>query len=119
SIERAVSSADYTEVVALLDEAVELLPAQGNPVWILPTARTDYRLIRHDLQSIKERMENINRNDIESYHAAAEDARYALNEVVEQLRRIQPYAWLSVSNLSAYLIIALSFLYRLVRESHG
>lgn len=119
SIERAVSSADYTVVVALLDEAVELLPAQGNPVWILPTARTDYRLIRHDLQSIKERMENINRNDIESYHAAAEDARYALNEVVEQLRRIQPYAWLSVSNLSAYLIIALSFLYRLVRESHG
>ncbi|GBC71115.1 Beta-monoglucosyldiacylglycerol synthase [Candidatus Calditenuaceae archaeon HR02] len=119
AIERASSSVDNIYMVKHLDDALAHLPSQGNPVWLLPTASTDYQLIRHDLQSIKIRLANTYKNDYLSYHSVTEDARYALTEVLSQLRRLQPFAWLSLWNLSASLIAVFSLFYFTVKESHA
>ncbi|MEM4151344.1 MAG: glycosyltransferase [Nitrososphaerota archaeon] len=119
SLERASSSIDSAYMITQLDNAIANLPTQGNPVWFLPTAGTDYQLIRHDLLSLKSRLAKTDETNYVAYHAAVEDARYALKEVISQLRRLQPYAWVSSGNLVASLILAFSLFYRLVRESYG
>ncbi|MEM0481431.1 MAG: glycosyltransferase [Nitrososphaerota archaeon] len=119
AIEKASTSVDNVYMVKQLDDALAHLPSQGNPVWVLPTANTDYQLIRYDLQSIKIRLLNVYKNDYFTYHSVTEDARYALEVVVGQLRRIQPFAWLSVWNLSASLIVVYSVFYFVVKESHA
>ena len=98
---------EIKDSIHYVDSAINMLPASGNPVWILPTPHTDLSLIRHDLIRLRERMESsiMPEDDPEYYHATYEDVRLALNNIGIQLRGIMPYAWLGPYELLALLII--------------
>lgn len=79
----------------------ELLPREGNPVWIFPTDKTDFRLIQSDLDSILARgdiLATIPRNS-DGYQQGVDDLRGKIKTLQDQVREAAPFLFASVVNL--------------------
>jgi len=106
-LDRASVAAEIENSLRYVDAALKVLPASGNPVWILPTPQTDIALIRDDLARLRERMETavMLKDDLDYYHALYEDVRQALSNIGKQLRASMPYVWLGLYELLAIIVI--------------
>ncbi len=51
---RGASTSDADEIANYIERALDFIPREGNPVWIFPTPRTDFALIRSDLMRLHE-----------------------------------------------------------------
>jgi cellulose synthase/poly-beta-1,6-N-acetylglucosamine synthase-like glycosyltransferase len=51
---RGASTSDADEIANYIERALDLIPHEGNPVWIFPTPRTDFAMIRSDLTRLLE-----------------------------------------------------------------
>jgi len=115
----AIRSIEPNLVVEEIDRAYKLLDLGENPVWLFPTARTDLQLIRRDLLSLKQRVQEVGVQDLETYHSVLKDVKTALSEVGRQLRALQPFIWVSPATLAIFLSSCLAASYLMVRKSHA
>ena len=105
-LSRAQSTAFAEDMKSYIEEALRLIPESGNPVWIFPTERTDFTLIRSDLTSIVERLEIISGINLDSpaYAQGLSDIRGKLAVVILQLGEAMPYTLITPINITLALI---------------
>ncbi|MEM4302649.1 MAG: hypothetical protein QXQ70_01990 [Candidatus Caldarchaeum sp.] len=111
-LSRAQSAAYAEDMASYAAQALKLLPHQGNPVWIFPTKRTDFFLIRNDITSIIERLESISATPRESaaYAQTLNDLRWKTAVLINQIYEAMPYVVFKPVNVavaSAYLLAPL------------
>ena len=102
-LSRAMSAGNADDMVSYTTQAYRLIPPLGNPVWILPTHRTDFNLIRADIASILDRLSTISRTprDTAAYAQTLNDARGRLEVIIGHLYEAMPYIYLKPVNLAA------------------
>jgi len=102
-LSRAMSAGNADDMVSYTTQAYRLIPPLGNPVWMLPTHRTDFNLIRADIASILDRLSTISRTprDTAAYAQTLNDARGRLEVIIGHLYEAMPYIYLKPVNLAA------------------
>jgi hypothetical protein len=100
----------------------KLIPAEGNPVWLFPTTRTDFGLIRANLDSIVLRANIASAMDprSETYNVAIRDMHESARSIRTDLLEVIPYTYISLTNivlavLWVAIIIAIFAVMRKVR----
>jgi len=107
-LSRAMSAGNADEMISYTTQAYRLIPPIGNPVWVLPTHRTDFNLIRSDIESILDRLSAISRTPRETaaYAQTLNDLRERLDVIIGHLYEAMPYIYLKPVNIAvaaAYL----------------
>jgi cellulose synthase/poly-beta-1,6-N-acetylglucosamine synthase-like glycosyltransferase len=79
----------------------ELIPTDGNPVWLFPTSETDFALIQANLDSILVRANIASAMDplSDSYNIAIRDMHMSAGTIRTNLLEIIPYTYISLSNI--------------------
>ena len=122
-IERVMVSVYPEEVITGIDNAMQLLPDSGNPVWLFPTPMSDLELIKRDLLSLRSRLTYLiameNSLDYFTAHSILEDTREALGVILGQLRNIQPFALLTLAGLVSGVVVISTALATVVMRRRG
>ncbi len=110
-LDRVMITSDPNSMATDLKKVQELLPKEGNPVWVFGTPSTDFGLIQQDLDSMIIRAEEIAAvpTDSSSFHTgmdAVSDRAFALQQNLED---VTPYLYVNFINvvLSAVWIAAI------------
>ncbi|MFL6522380.1 MAG: glycosyltransferase [Nitrososphaera sp.] len=79
----------------------ELLPRDGNPIWLFPTPESDFKMIQANLESIVRRANSVSgMNPLsESYNIAIIDMHSSVGIMRTNLLDIIPYTYVSMSNI--------------------
>jgi hypothetical protein len=79
-----------------------LIPAEGNPVWLFPTAKTDFALIQDNLNSIALRANIAAAMDphSESYNMAIRDMHLSAESIRTNILEVIPYTYITLSNIA-------------------
>ena len=115
-----VGSADTASIIQHLGDARASLPAEGNPVWLFPTADTDFGRIQDELGSMIAYTEQIAAvpTDSSSYHTAMLNIDNQASEIRENIMDATPYMYASVSNIiSAVWVAAIIGIFAIDRKS--
>jgi cellulose synthase/poly-beta-1,6-N-acetylglucosamine synthase-like glycosyltransferase len=100
-----VARAETAQTPEQLAEYIKLtqkfIPAEGNPVWLFPTTRTDFSLIQADLDSIVLRASLASAMDprSETYNAAIRDMHVSAGSIRTDLLEVIPYTYISLTNI--------------------
>jgi cellulose synthase/poly-beta-1,6-N-acetylglucosamine synthase-like glycosyltransferase len=78
-----------------------LTPEKGNPVWLFPTARTDFALVQENLDGILLRAESASTMapHSEQYNMAMRDMHKSARALSLNLMEAVPYMYISVTNI--------------------
>jgi glycosyltransferase involved in cell wall biosynthesis len=100
-LSRAQAAQSPDLVFLYLNNAKELIPPDGNPVWTFPNPRTDFTLISHDINAMQERALTISGLEPHSaeYNTALEDLHSSINIIEMNLIEAQPYVYGSLNNI--------------------
>ncbi|MDF2783010.1 MAG: glycosyl transferase family 2 [Nitrososphaeraceae archaeon] len=100
-LSRAQAAQSPHLVFLYLNNAKELIPPDGNPVWTFPNPRTDFTLISHDIDSMQERALTISGLEPQSaeYNTALEDLHSSIRIIEMNLIEAQPYVYGSLNNI--------------------
>jgi cellulose synthase/poly-beta-1,6-N-acetylglucosamine synthase-like glycosyltransferase len=79
----------------------KLIPAEGNPVWLFPTAKTDFALIQDNLDSIVLRANIASAMDphSDSYNIAIRDMHVSAGSIRTNILEVIPYTYITLSNI--------------------
>lgn len=110
-LNRAETAGFAEDLISYIEQAIPLLPNSGNPVWMFPTKKTDFTLIRKDLDMIVERakiLTTIPRNT-DAYQQGMDDLRGKLKTLQLQLKEAAPFMFFSLQNiaLAALMVIVI------------
>ncbi|MEM1948228.1 MAG: hypothetical protein QXY84_03880 [Candidatus Caldarchaeum sp.] len=105
-LSRAQSTGYAEDMASYVSKALDFLPKEGNPVWIFPTTRTDYALIRQDLTTIVERLQTVASVPRENpaYPQTLHDIRGKIAVLVHQIYETMPYVFFKPVNIVAAII---------------
>lgn len=100
-LSRAQAAQSPDLVFLYLNNAKELIPPDGNPVWTFPNPRTDFTLISHDINAMQERALTISGLEPQSaeYNTALEDLHSSIRIIEMNLIEAQPYVYGSLNNI--------------------
>jgi cellulose synthase/poly-beta-1,6-N-acetylglucosamine synthase-like glycosyltransferase len=100
-LSRAQSAQTPELILFYLNEAKELIPPNGNPVWTFPNPRTDFELIYLEINAMQERALTISRLEPHSaaYNTALEDLHSSIRIIEMDLMEAQPYIYGSLTNI--------------------
>ncbi|MDP9498892.1 MAG: glycosyltransferase [Thermoproteota archaeon] len=100
-LSRAQAAQSPHLVFLYLNNAKELIPPDGNPVWTFPNPRTDFTLISHDINTMQERALTISGLEAQSaeYNTALEDLHSSIKIIEMNLIEAQPYVYGSLNNI--------------------
>lgn len=100
-IARAETAQTPGQVAEYIKLTQELIPADGNPVWLFPTSETDFALIQANLDSIVVRANIASAMDplSHSYNIAIRDMHMSAGTIRTNLLEIIPYTYISLSNI--------------------
>ena len=100
-LSRAQAAQSPHLVFLYLNNAKELIPPDGNPVWTFPNPRTDFTLISHDINAMQERALTISDLEPQSaeYNTALEDLHSSIRIIEMNLIEAQPYVYGSLNNI--------------------
>lgn len=100
-LSRAQAAQSPHLVFLYLNNAKELIPPDGNPVWTFPNPRTDFTLISHDIDAMQERALTISSLEPQSaeYNTALEDLHSSIRIIEMNLIEAQPYVYGSLNNI--------------------
>ncbi len=110
-LDRIMATSEPSSMLADIKEIQQLLPVEGNPVWIFGTPSTDFGRIQQDLDSMiisAEKIASVPR-DSSSFHTgmdAISDRAFAMQQ---NLKDLTPYMYVNFINivLSAVWIAAI------------
>ncbi len=79
----------------------KLIPADGNPVWVFPTAKTDFALIQDNLDSIVLRANIVSKMDprSDSFNIAIRDMHVSAGYIRTNILEVIPYTYITLSNI--------------------
>jgi len=99
----------------------DLIPAEGNPVWLFPTPKTDFGLIQANLDSIVLRANIASGMDplSESYNIAIIDLHLSAGSIRTNLLEIIPYTYITLGNivLAASWVTAIMAIFALLKKT--
>ena len=100
-IARAETAQTPEQLAEYIKLTKELIPPDGNPVWLFPTPKTDFALIQANLDSIILRANIASGLDPlgESYNIAIIDMHSSAGSIRTNLLDIIPYTYISLSNI--------------------
>jgi hypothetical protein len=105
-LSRAETAGFAEEMVSYILRAKELLPKEGNPVWIFPTDRTDFTKINKDIDTIIDRaniLKTLPKNS-DAYQQGMDDLRGKLRTLQVQIAEAAPFMFVSPINIALALI---------------
>jgi len=105
-LSRAQAAGFAEEVSLYLSLARPLIPDHGNPVWILPTSRTDFSLITSDLERVSRRVDILKgvTRDSSAYAQGMSDVRGRLSVIIGQIGEAMPYTLFTPVNIGLALL---------------
>ena len=79
----------------------KLIPAEGNPVWLFPTAKTDFAMIHDNLDSMVLRANIASAMDphSDSYNIAIRDMHVSAGSIRTNILEVIPYTYITISNI--------------------
>ncbi|MDQ3836747.1 MAG: glycosyl transferase, partial [Thermoproteota archaeon] len=100
-IARAETAQTPEQLAKYIQMTQELLPRDGNPIWLFPTPESDFGMIQSNLQSIVRRANGLSGMDpsSESYNIAIIDIHSSVGTIRTNLLDIIPYTYVSMSNI--------------------
>jgi cellulose synthase/poly-beta-1,6-N-acetylglucosamine synthase-like glycosyltransferase len=100
-VARAETAQTPEQLAEYIKLTQELIPADGNPVWLFPTSKTDFGLIQGNLDSIVVRANIASSMDpvSEGYNIAIRDMHMSAGVIRTNLLEIIPYTYISLSNI--------------------
>ncbi len=115
--ETAQTPEQLAEYVKLTEK---LIPAQGNPVWLFPTLRTDFSFIHAELGNVLDRADAISKMPPHSkaYNTAMMDMHETITGMESNLTEALPYMYISIANLilSALWVGAIFVIFAAMRK---
>jgi hypothetical protein len=113
---RGASSSDAAEISRYIEAALTSLPREGNPVWILPTPRTDFRLITSDLEGLRDSALRLAAEGASSptYQQGIDQIKDSLKIIRDQVMEAAIFYYMSPSALlsAALWLVGLALLIR-------
>jgi cellulose synthase/poly-beta-1,6-N-acetylglucosamine synthase-like glycosyltransferase len=103
-ISRAQTAQTPEQLAEYVKLTKELTPKDGNPVWLFPTARTDFAQIQSNLEGMLMRAELTSEGMIphsEQYNMAMRDMHKSAGTIKSSLLEAVPYMYISLTNLAA------------------
>jgi cellulose synthase/poly-beta-1,6-N-acetylglucosamine synthase-like glycosyltransferase len=119
-IARAETAQTPEQLAKYVKLTQELIPTDGNPVWLFPTSKSDFGLIQANLDSIVLRANIASGMDpvSESYNIAIIDLHMSAGSIRTNLLEIIPYTYITLSNivLAALWVTALMAIFALLKK---
>lgn len=116
----AITSNSPTTMLEYVLEIEQLVPENGNPVWVFPTPRTDFGMMHKSIDEIKERLRVIATlpRDSEAFNTGMSDVRGQLAQLEDNIREAVPYVYVSFQNvvLSAIWITVILAIFTLMKR---
>jgi hypothetical protein len=120
---RAESAQTPEELANFVKAAKRELPDSGNPMWLFPTAKTDFALIQRNLDDMVARANSISSLEPYSteYNTGMFDIHLSLKAMQEDLVDATPYLYVSFTNimLSAVWIAVILALFAIMRRGRA
>lgn len=120
---RAQSAQTPEQLVEYVQLTKDLLPLQGNPVWMFPTIRTDFALIQSTLDDIVIRARAVDSMGPHSdaYNMGMMDMHNAADGIEANLLEALPYMYISFSNiiLSIVWVTSIIAVFALMRKANS
>lgn len=117
---RAQSAQTPEQFAEYIDLSKELLPRDGNPVWLFQTIRTDFGLIQSTLDDMLVRAEAIESMGphSEAYNVAMMDMHESANGIEANLLEALPYMYIGFGNiiLSAIWVVVIIAVFGAMRK---
>ena len=100
-IARAETAQTPEQLAEYVKLAQKLIPAEGNPVWLFPTANTDFALIQDNLDSIVLRANIASAMDprSDSYNIAIRDMHRVSGFIRTNILEVIPYTYITLGNI--------------------
>jgi hypothetical protein len=100
-VARAETAQTPEQLAEYIKLTQEMIPADGNPVWLFPTSKTDFGLIQANLDSIVLRANIASGMDplSESYNIAIIDLHMSAGYLRTNLLEIIPYTYITLGNI--------------------
>ncbi len=100
-VARAETAQTPEQLAEYIKLTQEMIPADGNPVWLFPTTKTDFALIQANLESIVLRANIASSMDpvSESYNIAIIDLHMSAGYIRTNLLEIIPYTYITLGNI--------------------
>ena len=100
-VARAETAQTPEQLAEYIKLTQEMIPADGNPVWLFPTSKTDFELIQANLNSIVLRANIASGMDplSESYNIAIIDLHMSAGYIRTNLLEIIPYTYVTLGNI--------------------
>jgi hypothetical protein len=120
---RAESAQTPEELANFVKAAKRELPDSGNPMWLFPTAKTDFALIQRNLDDMVARANSISSLEPYSteYNTGMFDIHMSLKAMQEDLVDATPYLYVSFTNimLSVVWIAIILALFGIMRRGRA
>ncbi|MDQ4066847.1 MAG: glycosyl transferase, partial [Thermoproteota archaeon] len=100
-VARAETAQTPEQLAEYIKLTQEMIPPDGNPVWLFPTSKTDFALIQANLDSIVVRANIASAMDplSDSYNIAIRDMHMSAGAIRANLLELIPYTYITVSNI--------------------
>ncbi len=119
-LSRIQATSDPQQIVVDLKAIKSLLPKEGNPVWIFPTASTDFGLIQKDLDTMISTVDKVSTipQDSASFHTAMLNVHSMATDIDFNLLDATPYMYVSFTNilLSSVWIAAIIGIFAVIKR---
>ncbi len=116
----AITSPSPTEMLDYVVSAEVLIPEQGNPVWVFPTAKTDFALMHKSIDGIKDRLRLLSfiPKDSEAFNTGMGDVRAQLATLEKNIEDAIPYVYVSFQNviMSAIWVTVIIAIFALMKR---
>ena len=122
-VTRAETAQTPEQLAEYIKLTQDLIPAEGNPVWLFPTPKTDFGLIQANLDSIVLRANIASAMDplSESYNIAIIDLHLSAGSIRTNLLEIIPYTYITLGNivLAASWVAAIMAIFALLKKTRS
>jgi cellulose synthase/poly-beta-1,6-N-acetylglucosamine synthase-like glycosyltransferase len=122
-VARAQTAQTPEQLAEYIKLTQDLVPAKGNPVWLFPTARTDFALIQENLDGILLRAESASAMipHSEQYNMAMRDMHKSARALNLTLMEAVPYMYVSISNIvmASLWVAAIIAIFALMRRARS
>ncbi len=100
-VARAETAQTPEQLAEYIKLTQDLIPSDGNPVWLFPTTKTDFALIQANLDSIVLRANIASAMDplSDSYNIAIRDMHMSTGTLRTNLVEVIPYTYITLSNI--------------------
>lgn len=110
---RAETAQTPQQLAEYVGMAERLIPAEGNPVWLFPTVRTDFAVIHLQLDTMVARSEQLSSEvpHTEAYSISMADMHASALTIQQNIEEAIPFIYISPTNLAlggAWIAVILS-----------